>query len=69
MDTLVGRMIRIREDDVFKSVGPDSPAFGHSGATQPTDRSEVAETAEIWFDWSFVDFWKSNYCASRRCRD
>ncbi|KAF8339336.1 p115 like vesicle tethering protein [Amanita rubescens] len=63
VDTLVGRMIRIREDDVFKSVGPDSPAYGHSGPTQPTDRTE---TAEIWFDWSFVDFWKSNYYTIQR---
>lgn len=54
VDTLVGRMIRIREDDRFKSTTPDSMAVG--------------EKAEVWFEWSFVDFWKSNYCAlHRRC--
>ena len=68
VDTLVGRMIRIREDDRFKSVGPDSLAFGYNGPTQPTGRTEVGEKAEVWFDWSFVDFWKSNYCALRRHR-
>lgn len=23
---------------------------------------EGEREAEVWFDWAFVDFWKSNYC-------
>ncbi|KAK2463070.1 hypothetical protein APHAL10511_004725 [Amanita phalloides] len=60
VDTLVGRMISIREDDRFKSVGPDSNAFGRHPSPS------VHGKAEVWFDWSFVDFWKSNYYTIQR---
>lgn len=64
VDRLVGRMSRLREDERFKSVGPDSivlpyptPANAQIGL-----RPEGTDEGEIWFDWAFVDFWKSNYC-------
>lgn len=66
VDTLIGRMSRLREDERFKSVGPDSivlpyptPANAQIGL-----RPEGIDEGEIWFDWAFVDFWKSNYCQS-----
>lgn len=56
-------MSRFREDDRFKAVGPDSivlayPTLPLSSTTNSNNRDE----AEIWFDWAFVDFWKSNFC-------
>lgn len=56
-------MSRFREDDRFKAVGPDSivlayPTLPLSTTTNSNNRDE----AEIWFDWAFVDFWKSNFC-------
>jgi hypothetical protein len=64
IENLIGRMARLREDERFKAVGPDSmvlpypsASYLQSGLKQPTENE-----AEIWFDWAFVDFWKSNYC-------
>ena len=33
-----------------------TPAF------QPASKKGGPDEVEIWFDWAFVDFWKSNYC-------
>lgn len=64
VDTLVGRMARLREDDRFKAVGPDSVVLQYPSASylQPSLKPETEDEGEIWFDWAFVDFWKSNYC-------
>lgn len=67
VDTLIGQMARFREDERFKAVGPDSivlsfPASGLASALPPSGKQGGAEEAEIWFDWAFADFWKSNYC-------
>ncbi|KAF7982993.1 hypothetical protein HWV62_24604 [Athelia sp. TMB] len=68
VDTLVGRMSRLREDERFKDVGPDSivlpyptPANAQIGL-----KPEGSNEGEIWFDWAFVDFWKSNYYTVQR---
>ncbi|KAJ7672122.1 p115 like vesicle tethering protein [Mycena rosella] len=68
VDTLIGRMTRLREDDRFKTVGPDAvvlpyPTPQHLQAGHGT-KGEAEKEGEIWFDWAFVDFWKSNYCQS-----
>ncbi|KAL6305123.1 p115 like vesicle tethering protein [Sparassis latifolia] len=66
VDMLVGRITHLRDDVRFKAVGPDvlvlpSPNVPHLRPPPgPTGKPEVGE-AEIWFDWAFVDFWKSNY--------
>ena len=68
---LVGRVIRLREDGRFKAIGPDTLVLappsapvhlqpGHAVKPEP-------EEGEMWFDWAFVDFWKSNYCALPHC--
>ncbi|KAF8633385.1 hypothetical protein AX17_004556 [Amanita inopinata Kibby_2008] len=68
IDTLVGRMVRLREDDRFKAIGPDSAVFSYPGPSQyhAGRKSELNDEAEIWFDWAFVDFWKSNYYTIQR---
>ncbi len=75
IDTLAGRIIHLRDDDRFKAVGPDSavatapsnhvPAHHpHQGTPSAGVLKAEVEEGEIWFDWAFVDFWKSNYCES-----
>lgn len=56
MDALIGQMTRFREDDRFKSVTPESMVLSSRVPNREQD-------GEIWFDWGFVDFWKSNHCA------
>jgi len=36
----------------------------HAASVLPSASAVAAnrDEAEIWFDWAFVDFWKSNYC-------
>ena len=66
---MVGCVSRLREDERFKSVGPDSVVYTYppathipaAGATAPNAPPKESE-GEIWFDWAFVDFWKSSYC-------
>ncbi|KAI0645108.1 p115 like vesicle tethering protein [Trametes meyenii] len=72
IDMLSGRITHLRDDDRFKAIGPDS--FVLTSPAAPTPHHQVhqappsagvpksdAEEGEIWFDWAFVDFWKSNY--------
>ncbi|KAH9935197.1 p115 like vesicle tethering protein [Epithele typhae] len=72
IDTLAGRIVRLRDDDRFKAVGPDvavvasptAPGHKHPSGAPPASAGVVkadAEEGELWFDWAFVDFWKSNY--------
>ncbi|KIK25846.1 hypothetical protein PISMIDRAFT_326422 [Pisolithus microcarpus 441] len=70
VDALVGHITRVREDDCFKSVGPECmvllwPTSSSSGALASNQRAQEQE-GEIWFDWAFVDFWKSNQYAVQR---
>lgn len=64
VDNLVSLTTRLRDDERIKSVSPDSWVL-----PSPTPRSlDVGYTpmyegeGEVWFDWAFVDFWKSNCC-------
>jgi hypothetical protein len=60
-DHLVARMARVREDDRFRLVTPESIVLPlHPSLMIP---GGVAE-GEIWLDWGFVEFWKANYCES-----
>lgn len=57
--------MRLREDERFKTVGPDNMILSYTSASHlqlGTNKADKAEEGEIWFDWAFVDFWKSNYC-------
>ncbi|KAM5537857.1 hypothetical protein V8D89_008499 [Ganoderma adspersum] len=71
IDMLSGRLIHLRDDDRFRAVGPDSfvvaspnahvPPYHPQGAPAAGQPKPEIEEGEIWFDWAFVDFWKSNY--------
>lgn len=64
VDAITGQMTRLREDERFKSVGPDSMVFP---TPMPHDAQNAGEPeGEMWFDWAFVDFWKSNYYTVQR---
>ncbi|KAJ7496582.1 p115 like vesicle tethering protein [Mycena latifolia] len=68
VDTLIGRMTRLREDDRFKTVGPDTVVLPYPTPqhVQHGLKGENDKEGEIWFDWAFVDFWKSNYYTVQR---
>ncbi|KAF7350880.1 hypothetical protein MSAN_01650100 [Mycena sanguinolenta] len=75
VETLIGRMARLREDERFKSVGPDAVVLPYPSASaaqhlqqlqKGAGESEKEKEGEIWFDWAFVDFWKSNYYTVQR---
>ena len=65
VDLLVGRITHLRDDDRFKAIGPDTLvlAYPNQSNTLKPVSNDAEKEAEIWFDWAFVDFWKSNYCA------
>ncbi|KAF7289233.1 hypothetical protein MIND_01384700 [Mycena indigotica] len=73
VETLVGRITRLREDERFRTVGPDSVVLPYPTSqlapTVPILKAALPEKdkeGEIWFDWAFVDFWKSNYYTVQR---
>ncbi|EAU91236.2 hypothetical protein CC1G_06871 [Coprinopsis cinerea okayama7 len=69
VDSLIGQLTRFREDDRFRSVGPDHIVLSspHSVGTVAGPGDAVrSDEAEVWFDWAFVDFWKSNYYSVQR---
>ncbi|KAF9009836.1 hypothetical protein BDZ89DRAFT_964597 [Hymenopellis radicata] len=71
VDALVGCVSRLREDDRFKAVGPDSvvypyPPTSHIQSAGAAATASKEAEGEIWFDWAFVDFWKSNYYTVQR---
>ncbi|KAG8220521.1 hypothetical protein J3R82DRAFT_3224 [Butyriboletus roseoflavus] len=69
VDALIGRMTHFREDDRFKSVTPESMVMSSrtsSGIGVDPNQNSVEQEAEIWFDWAFIDFWKSNHYTVQR---
>ncbi|KAG0708546.1 p115 like vesicle tethering protein [Suillus ampliporus] len=64
VDMLVGHMTRVREHDWFKSIGPESMVLPYPSKAPNSPSAE--QEGEIWLDWSFVDFWKSNHHAIQR---
>lgn len=72
VDALIGRMMRLREDERFKTIGPDNMVLSYPSPPHlqlGANKVEKQEEGEIWFDWAFVDFWKSNYCELGLCSD
>jgi hypothetical protein len=61
IDTLSGHIAGIREDDRFKDIRPDSIVLPYL-YPYPAHMHGPRNEGEIWFDWPFVDFWKSNCC-------
>ncbi|KAL5512469.1 hypothetical protein ACEPAG_3122 [Sanghuangporus baumii] len=64
-DALIGRMARVREDERFRAIGPEEIVLPYRFPAMHSAPTEEAEV-EIWFDWPFVDFWKSNYYTIQR---
>ncbi|KAA1476980.1 hypothetical protein DENSPDRAFT_874965 [Dentipellis sp. KUC8613] len=63
-DVLATRMARVRDDERLKAVAPDfwvlpcptPQRLGEGTGYRPLYAGET----ELWFDWAFVEFWKSN---------
>ncbi|KAF9235255.1 hypothetical protein BU15DRAFT_65006 [Melanogaster broomeanus] len=73
VDALIGQMTRFREDDRFKSVTPElvvlpypTPGGLASNHNQNANQNPAEQEGELWFDWAFVDFWKSNHYTVQR---
>ncbi|KAH7921643.1 hypothetical protein BV22DRAFT_1038405 [Leucogyrophana mollusca] len=65
VDNLVGQMTRVREDERFKAVGPEAMVLSYP-MHAPLGANPADAEGEIWFDWAFVDFWKSNHYTVQR---
>lgn len=63
-ETLISRITRLREDERFKTVGPDSIIIDVSSTSEEGDGGAGSDPSrgEAWLDWSFVEFVKGNYC-------
>ncbi|KAI9573289.1 p115 like vesicle tethering protein [Boletus coccyginus] len=59
---------RNHTDDRFKSVTPESMVTSRTspGVGTGPHQNPVEQEGEIWFDWAFVDFWKSNHYTVQR---
>ncbi|KIM26882.1 hypothetical protein M408DRAFT_16746 [Serendipita vermifera MAFF 305830] len=57
VDHLIARMARVKDDDRFRHVSPESIVLPF----HPSMISNGIPEAEIWLDWAFVEFWKGNY--------
>lgn len=62
-DQFVSRILRLREDPRFRTVGPD--VFEMNEDEDVLD--DVGDDGDgLWFDYSFVEFLKTNYIAVQR---
>lgn len=59
-DQFAARLHRLRDDSRFKNTGPDVLETLSSASRGPGINS-VEEEEGLWFDWSFVDFLKTNF--------
>ncbi|THH31664.1 hypothetical protein EUX98_g2561 [Antrodiella citrinella] len=66
VDLLVGRITHLRDDDRFKAIGPDTLVLPYPNQSTALTTNDIEKEAELWFDWAFVDFWKSNYYTIQR---
>ena len=53
-------MTRVRDDERFRYITPESIVLPPPLAA--TVGSQADSGGEIWLDWGFVEFWKSNHC-------
>jgi hypothetical protein len=56
-DQFVSRILRLREDPRFRNVGPGVLEM----AEEEDSIEELGEEDGLWFDYSFVEFLKTNY--------
>jgi hypothetical protein len=64
-------MAAVRTDDRFRDLTPENVVTALPVASSPSPveeknasprRRRVEVDGEVWVDWSFVEFWKTNYC-------
>lgn len=61
-DAIVTRMTRVREDDRFKTITPESIILPYPGSQPGLKGNTKGGEHELWLDWGFVEFWKSEIC-------
>lgn len=62
VDTLTDKIGSAKEDVRFREIEPESFVLGYPTPKEASVDAEIDGEAEAWFDWAFLDFWKSNYC-------
>ncbi|GAA5922633.1 uncharacterized protein JCM15063_003368 [Sporobolomyces koalae] len=62
-DQFVSRILRLREDPRFRTVGPNVLELSDS---DDSSLDGVGEEDGLWFDFTFVEFLKTNYIAVQR---
>lgn len=67
-------MSAVRNDDRFRDLTPESivtvvsfPIVDAQGEETVPTRAQLESEGEIWVDWSFVEFWKTNICEYHTC--
>ncbi|WFD03932.1 type I protein arginine methyltransferase [Malassezia obtusa] len=56
-DAFASRLVRLKSDPRFASVGPDVLEHYLALADRPTE----PDVPPLWFTWRFVEFWKEHY--------
>ncbi|GAA5908041.1 uncharacterized protein JCM6883_004097 [Sporobolomyces salmoneus] len=62
-DQFVSRILRLREDPRFRTVGPNILELSDDDDAHLDD---IGEEGGLWFDFTFVEFLKTNYIAVQR---
>lgn len=57
-DQFVSRILRLREDPRFRTVGPNVLELSDDDDAHLDD---IGEEGGLWFDFTFVEFLKTNY--------
>jgi hypothetical protein len=63
---LTAKIGGVKEDVRFRETEPESFVFRYPTPKETNVDAEIDGEAEVWFDWAFLDFWKSNYCMGGR---
>lgn len=64
-DQFVSRILRLREDERFRDVGVDVLELTKEGEEGEDSGEGEGEGEGVWFDYSFVEFFKGGYCTRR----
>jgi hypothetical protein len=60
---LTAKIGSAKEDVRFREIEPESFVLEYPTPKEASVDAEIDGEAEAWFDWAFLDFWKSNYCS------
>ena len=67
VDTLTDKIGSVKEDVRFREIEPEVFVLDYPTPKEASVDAEIEGEAEVWFDWAFLDFWKSNYCKFGIC--